>query len=242
MIKFTVVITIFLAGIVLSSQAQNIQATYAIERNMNVNTPVGLKIITLNLTGHYYKKNNKYIYWETADYLAKYPTGVITFFAGNTVTMTLNKDTVQTLYYHDYDSLIMKMGLLNRAQEPIITYTFEADRSRPWVYQNETKTINGMKCQLATDRDQWRVWFCPDIPVKTSIESSQGLPGLIIEADCLPTHTHYKLLSYDAPANINDDIFNPAVKQPIINGGHLPNIKANREKTKLEKQQELLKQ
>jgi len=242
--RFKITFFFLLALVNESSQAQNMQATYAIEKNVNINTTSGSKTISLNLTGHYYKENNRYIYWQSPDYLLKYPTGIISFSTDNSSnTYSLNTDTVQTLFYHDYDSLIVRQGLYSQYQRIITEYQFEAGRSQPWKYEKETKVINGLKCQLATDRDQWRVWFCADFPVKTSLRSLQGLPGLVVEADCLPTDEHFILLSYDVHPTIRESVFKPdLLKQPMAKGGMLKSIKPNPEKTKLEKQQELLKQ
>jgi len=223
------------------SLAQNISATYTIERNV----VVGSKTVTLNLQGYYYKKGNKYIYWERPLYLSKYPNGEITVVNGenNLTYYALNKDSIQMLFFHDYDSLITRQGLYNEYQRGITEYPFEADRSNEWIYEAKTKTINGLKCQLAINPGQWRVWFCVDMPTKTSLHSLQGLPGLVVEADCLPTNEHYSLINYDMSTPIKEGIFTPdAFKGHMDKGGLLKNISHQSKKTKAEKQQELLNQ
>jgi GLPGLI family protein len=241
MIHFKTILILCICLISVTAVGQNIIATYNIERNVTFNGHVA----TLSLKGHYYKKGNNYIYWETPLYLLKYPKGEIEI-ADDDRSITifrLNADTIQNLVYSDYDSLITRQGLSNQYENYITEFTFEENRSRPWIFETQTKVINGMKCQLAIDRDQWRVWFCPDIPVKTNLIDLPGLPGLIIEADWLPVNEHFSLLTYDMPSSVDEKIFMPAIfKQPMVKGGLLKSIKTPSTKTKLEKQQDLINQ
>ena len=243
MLKLKRVSVLFVLLINLGASAQNIKAVYRIDEEIIINGGNGNKSLSLSLTGHYYKSGNKYIYWESPDYLAKYPDGKVTISNDNVFNIyTVNADTIQKLYYHDYDSLIVRMGLFSEYQRPITEFRFEADASLPWVFETDTKVINGLKCQLATWSNQWRVWFCPDIPAKTSLHGLQGLPGLVVEADCPPTNAHYTLLNYDMPTMIQEAVFSPNVfNQPMVKGGLLKR-KAIPVKTKQEKQAELLKQ
>jgi len=224
----------------LTSAGQNIAATYVVEKTIDL----GKSIATLSITAHYYKKGNKYIYWEEPLYLSKYPKGEIEIAEGNNMTIfPLDTDNVQALVYYDYDSLITRQGLFNQYQHFLTEYPFEEKRTEPWIFETETKVINGMKCQLATDRHEWRVWFCPNITVKTSLVGLQGLPGMVIEAYCLPTNEHFTLSTYEMPATIDDKIFMPEIfKQPMVKGELLKSIKASSPKTKLEKQQDLINQ
>lgn len=226
------------------SIAQNITAKYNIQLTVNVPTGATKKDVVLPLTAYYYKKGNKYIYWEQPDYIAKYPKGEITYSEDNNYyKTTVNIDSIQMLFYHDYDSLITRQGLYTDRQRTITEHPFEASKTRPWKFETETKTINGLKCQLATDRDQWRVWFCPDMPVATSLRSLQGLPGLVVEAENIPLRSHYTLISYDMEGSIDDKIFKPKeFLKPMDKGPLLKSIGTPASKTKAEKQAELIKQ
>ena len=227
-----------------TSISQNISAKYSITENISFNLSGGEKIITVNLTGYFYKEANKYIYWEHPDYLLKYLKGKLSFNEDDKIYLYyLNTDTTQMLFYHDYDHNFVRMGLFNENQRTITEYPFVPDIADPWVYGTETKIIQGLKCQLAVFPSQWRVWFCPDIQARTSLRGLQGLPGMIVEADCIPTNEHFKLLDYDLGAKIDAKVFTPNVfNLPMDKGPLLKSIKPAEGKTKLEKRQELSNQ
>ncbi|MCC8408535.1 GLPGLI family protein [Mucilaginibacter sp. UR6-1] len=231
-------------------QAQNISARYTITKNVSITTGDKKKEVSLNLTGNYYRKGNRYIFWEQADYLSKYQQGTISVNIDNDYYIyNLNTDTIQALYYHDYDSLIVRYGLNtnvkqpNGLKQPMRENPFEKNYSLPWVISQETKIIKGFKCQKATDRDQWVVWFCPDIPADVSLHRLRGLPGLVVEAYSLPTNETFLLTDYKLTANIDDKVFaRNELKGPFKKGALLKSLKTTPEKTKAEKQQELLNQ
>lgn len=78
---------------------------------------------------------------------------------------------------------------------------------------------------------------------KASLRGSHGLPGLIVEADCLPLNEHFELLVYDLGAKVDPKVFTPDVfKKPMDTGPLLKSYKAADLKTKAEKLQELLNQ
>ncbi|MBC6113214.1 hypothetical protein H7U22_22645, partial [Pedobacter sp. CCM 8938] len=182
---------------------------------------------------------------ETPSYLKKYPMGEISVNTINGIeSFGLDKDTTQWLYYSDFDEMIIRAKVSNGATA-IHENSFELGYGLDWIYKPETKTINGLKCQLVTDEGcTWKIWFCSDIQVKQNLLRIQNLTGLVVEADFLPFNTHYKLLSYDTQSPIDDAVFEPnEFKQPFEKGPVLKSIYGKgRQKTKLENQQEILKQ
>ncbi len=54
-----------------------------------------------------------------------------------------------------------------------------------WDLAEDTKTILGYDCQMATGElhgRRWTVWFTPEVPVMNGPWKFSGLPGLILEA------------------------------------------------------------
>nr|WP_199083126.1 GLPGLI family protein [Pedobacter sp. ASV19] len=223
--------------------SQSLTANYNITKTIELKLAAGNKNITLEMNGFLYRQGNRYIYWEQPAYLKKYPNGSIDISIDNRIfSYALNTDSVQNLFYTDYDHHILRSGAMNPG-DLVNEFEFEDGYGENWEFKPETKLVNGLKCQLALDRDQWRVWFCPDIPARSGVFNVKGLPGLIVEADWLPMKAHYQLSSYDTQTTINDEIFAPKqFNETIIKGGRLKSFKPVNEKTKTEKRIELLKQ
>ena len=209
------------------------------------------KIATLSSTGFFFRKANKYIYFEKPNYLESYPDGYIrTEIAANHFhTMEFCMDSVQRLTYKDMDTLIkryrMDMSGKNNVKFNYLQY-FQPGFYN-WEFGNETKEIQGLKCQKATLKLngslQWIVWFCPDIPMQTGILNISDLPGLMVEGDNIPLKSHFVLSNYSTNSDFSNEIFWPAEfnqpfeKRPDLKKSAIPN-----EKTRIQKQAELFKQ
>jgi GLPGLI family protein len=228
-----------------SGFSQNLVAKYAITEKKEIDLDGKQKTFFIELTGHLYAKNGRYIYWESPDYLKKYPTAEINIeTAKGATTISLSKDTLQFLRYIDFNNLILKNKSSNTELDlndaPIDEWIIEKDYTLNWEYSDQTKNINGLKCQLAILKNQWKVWFCADIPSKLGVLNVIGLPGLVVEADNIPLDTHYKLLSYDNQTEVPDNVFELKQLKHTIKRGILKTIRT-KEKSKLEKEQDIIK-
>ena len=222
---------------------QNLIAKYQVTKTVSSGNSEGIKSFELPLSGLLYRKGSQYIYWEEPQYLNKYPKGIIDFNLGNEqVSLILSTDSVQSVFYTNFDNHIQRVAAINSS---VATYEneFDDDFALDWVYKQETKTIDGLKCQLAVNSNQWSVWFCADIPCRSGIFNIRGLPGLVVEADWLAAKAHYKLISYDTQSKVADDIFNLKIlKTNVVKGDRLKSNKLPREKTKEQKRLELINQ
>ncbi|MBC6108792.1 hypothetical protein H7U22_00005, partial [Pedobacter sp. CCM 8938] len=182
---------------------------------------------------------------ETPSYLKKYPMGEISVNTINGIeSFDLHKDTTQWLYYCDFDKMIIRAKVSSEAT-PIYENSFELGYGQEWIYKPETKTINSLKCQLAEDTaNQWKIWFCPDIQNSINLSGIFNLPGLVVQADFLPFNEHYQLISYDTQSAICDAVFEPKEFKQVKKDTRVLKSYHGKpgKKTKLEKQQEILKQ
>lgn len=217
---------------------QTLSATYAVTQDINVVLGGKEKSISLNLKGHFYLKGQRSIYWESPDYLSKYPKGqiVVPTKSGNEI-YALNTDTMQMLYYVDLNNLLMRVKPASGL--PVEEHKIEKERVLNWEYKSETKTVNGLKCQLATATDQWKVWFCPDIPSRTGLFNISGLPGLVVEAELIPLNAHYTLQSYDTQSDIPEYVFEPGEFRTLAKKESVKTTPEQKDKTK--KKQEIIK-
>lgn len=211
--KFIILSIIFSLPVYLFGQ--NVLLTYnvseRVERSGGVSDP-GLKL-TLKYTGYLYRKNNRYIYYEKPAFTQKVDGGsIVTAHKGNTTSMLeVNTDSLQYIVYGDYDSLLQRMSKLGYGGNYL--NKFERD-CMAWQLSPTIKTINGLRCQLAiySDQDtgieQWKVWFCADIPFDWGVFLSHGLPGMVVQADYFPLNKHYELQSQFMTA-IDDKHFWP---------------------------------
>lgn len=232
-------------------KAQNIVATYKVSQDIfgSWQQFEKKKIATLESKGFFYKKANEYLYFEKPSYLSQYPNGQIELKPFN-YNVQICMDSVQRLSYVNMDSLVRiyrahTVGTgkvdFNFKQRFPIDY-FE------WEFFNETKDVNGLKCQKAQLKIkgnlQWVVWFAPSIPTQAGIRNIIGLPGLVVSAEHIPINAKYELLSYTIGTEINDQIFEPKeFSQPYSN---MPDLKKgaglNGEKSKIQKQAEISNQ
>ncbi len=200
--------------------SQTFEAQYKVSEDIYMNLgDQGLKkALTLDYIGYFYRKGNRYIYFEKPNYLNTYPSGNFEFNTTehNVTSISLSMDSVQNLSSRDMDSLVFRMRP-NMSGKGQVTYNYMQKFDSnffQWDLLPETKIVNGLKCQKATltlrGKPQWSVWFTSDIPMQAGIDAIMGLPGLVVEADCIPLKKHYSLVKYSANTPLADGLFWPA--------------------------------
>lgn len=216
------IIFIVLAALLLPfySNSQTFEAQYKVSEDIYANLGnQGLKkALSLDYTGYFYRKGGRYIYFEKPNYLNTYPSGSFKFnTAEHSVTsIALSMDSIQNLSSRDMDSLVFRMRP-NMSGKGQVGYNYMQKFDSnffQWDLFPETKIVNGLKCQKATltlrGKPQWSVWFTSDIPMQAGIDAIMGLPGLVVEADCIPLNKHYSLVKYSANMPVADKVFWPA--------------------------------
>ncbi|WP_025146815.1 GLPGLI family protein [Pedobacter jeongneungensis] len=251
------IIFIVIAAVLLPfySISQTFEAQYKVSEDIYANLGNGelKKALTLDYTGYFYRKGGRYIYFEKPNYLNTYPSGKFEFNTSeySVFGISLAMDTLQSLSSRDMDSLIFRMRPhMSGKGQVSYNYMQKFDSNFfQWDLFPETKIVNGLKCQKATltlrGKPQWSVWFTSDIPMQAGIDAIMGLPGLVVEADCIPLKKHYSLVKYSANTPIADKVFWPAEFNQRFE--KLSDMKAAVpsgpvKKTKLEQQTELSNQ
>lgn len=213
----TILITVILSAFLFQSNAQKLQARYSVSREifMTVNNKA-TKVADAESSAFFYRDNNRYIYFEKPDYLQKYPDGLINVNSSDAVySYQLPVDTIQKLYFHDLDSLVVISRPLFSAKGKVdFNIKDKVGRVKFNIeYLDENKQINGLYCQKANlkigNNLQWIVWFAPSIPVDVGIYNIINLPGLVVEAEMIPLKTKYILQKYNTGAEIDEKIFHP---------------------------------
>lgn len=218
---------LFLNSLSTFGQSQNIKAVYKVTKIVYCTDINGNRkeVTSLQYTGFLYQKNNRTIYYQKPLYLKEYPDGNvhIAVNANYQMLIGLPMDTLQHVYYMDYDSLITR----SRTELPGATNK-EWNVKQPfkrggmtWKFFPDTKEVNGLKCQKATftaldGRLIYEVWFCSDIPVLAGPFTIRGLPGLGVQAVCPVLDETYTLESYNTNISPPDSILWPDVfNQPF---------------------------
>lgn len=209
-----------------SAIAQNISARYAVVETINAsgNSNLYNKTIQLNYEGFFYKSGGTYISYLKPLYLDKYPEGYVMLRTEtssgtmNANSYVLTMDTVQHINYVSMDSLIIRSRMNANSYKvnklPNTCRSFEIDYQQ-WKILPETKTIQGLRCQRAKRVDAsgkvyYDVWFCADLPTECNYNAIIGLPGLIVEGDCIPWNQHFSLMSYEWNNEVVAKVFWPA--------------------------------
>ncbi len=227
------------------SSSQNMVITYTVTKDYTL--PVENKTVTLNYTGYLYKKNNRYIYFEKPAYKQKIEDGKILLSDGggnNYSSLLVDTDSLQCIVYSNFDSLEQRMSKIDGTGRNFLN-NFEADWQK-WNLLPDTKQINGLHCQKATQTDgngvvDWEVWFCPDIPMRAGVQWLKNLPGLVVEAEMIPLQKHYSLVSHSTINEIPDTVFWPNEFNIPVTKGPVRKNTGVRKPTKAQRKSELLK-
>lgn len=200
-------------------QAQNLEATYKVYRDIYYSTENGQKklLATVDLMGFLYKKGETYISYCKPSYLKKYPLGNIDFQdnTGISNTVMLYKDTLQHLNYANFDSLISRTRTMSTIKKTENIFRNFSRGEFKWQILPETKIVNGLSCQKAilivkrTNSIGYLAWFCADVPVQMNPLGIKDIPGLIVELECPTLDSRWVLTSYNTEINIADSIIWP---------------------------------
>jgi GLPGLI family protein len=223
-------IAILIMSFVFNKQeiiAQNIYATYS--RKVKLVSVIEGKTVQTPLIEYkmhvFIKKLKVYAYVEPL-YLEKYPDGNMKYTVegiNQQVNNFLSIEPKQNLETIDYDSLIHRYFFHN----PPSTFNGKTAQCsgrreyfkfirpyQPWIFLDETKTIQGIECQHAklyssTNELICDAWFAPGIPIPGFVLGLTDLPGLLVECYLPGISTNLSLLSYNTQVNIPDETFWP---------------------------------
>lgn len=201
----------------ISGMSQTLEAKYKVTRRIPLTEKSGkVTHYSFDYTGFLYRKGSSYISFVKPLYLDVYPTGVKeVFYAENQkIPLSLLMDTIQTLNYISFDSLVWRYRLDRTGRVDFNHMRKFEPGIRAWNFLPDTKEVNGLNCQKATLYSSgllaYEVWFCPDIPMQAGPHHLIDLPGLIVELESYFTKTTWVLESYTADIDIADNIFWPA--------------------------------
>lgn len=244
---------IFFSGIVFCCKSQYAEARYRVIQQIPYTDPTGKQTdLPFEYTGLLYKNGNQYISFKKPLYLHKYPSGRIDFVYSerHTSSVSIMMDTVQSLHYIHFDSLVWRYRNDRSGQNNVnFNYVrkFETD-AKQWEILPETKEINGLKCQKAIlktldGRLVHEVWFCPDIPMLAGPLAIFNLPGLVVDMKSLLSNERWVLENFTADAVIPAGMFWPGeFNQPFRELTTLKRPVSTPQTTKLEKIKEILDQ
>jgi GLPGLI family protein len=197
----------------VQSMAQTLEAQYTVTRQYDMQIAGNkTKPVNIEFIGHFYRSKNHYIYFDTPNFLKIYPDGVIKV---DNYSMSVSADSIQSLSYHDLDSAV-RIYRRDMPGKGKVNFNIKDRIGRiKWKidYLDETKEINGLLCQKAnlsiSGYPQWVVWFAPSIPMDVGIVNIRELPGLVVEAEMIPTRTKYVLQKYVINGVIDEKVFHP---------------------------------
>lgn len=210
------IITIYLLlfCIIKITNAQEISAKYLVSKSIDLigEEPNNKKVVQLDFDGFLFKKGSIYISYLKPLYLNKYPDGFISSNNSDNNSGTIIwMDSIQLIKYIAIDSLVMRYRSNRLPPEAKIfsnTYRNFDLNYQKWELILEEKNIEGLKCQRAKCFNsmgllQYDVWFCPDIPIEVNFDGIIGLPGLVIEGECIPLKMKFDLQNYELNAKVS---------------------------------------
>lgn len=206
--------------------AQTFEARYAVSKDILTTDSYGAtkKVATLNYEGFFYNKKDEYIFFKKPLYLKEFYEGNIQIQESDNVISSINlcMDTIQGIYYLNLDSSIMRFRMdvpTGKIEKQGSNYGINVVRTikpsnQKWIILDDVKQVNGLRCQRAkklssSGNPMREIWFCPDIPMIGGICGLSELPGLIVEAECIPWNEKYILERYETSPQLSDGIFWP---------------------------------
>lgn len=146
---FTMII--FLASHAGMAQINTLHATYEVTKIFELINSTQKNLI-LNYKGSYYQKANKSISFLEPQFLEQYPTGQIQLTSTNSSGQQFGicADTVQAICLTHHDSLLFRVQInypgVGKYANNYFTYDKDAYE---WKILDETREIDGLKCQRA---------------------------------------------------------------------------------------------
>lgn len=174
-------------------------------------------IVSLEFSGVFKKKGNRYFCFTQPLYLDKYPEGYVEYRLpdGFTSRYHLAMDSVNYMQYADMDSMIIRYhrpsGFPGAAGTNTY-FTFEAG-CRVWTITGETRNINGLLCQKATTPGRTsanEIWFATDVEAAIGPQGLLEVPGLVVEASFPDIHETWSLREFTTDVPLADSEFWPA--------------------------------
>jgi len=195
------------------SYSQNLTATYSIKREIT-GLPEDISVEPLNLTGLYYKKGNRIISYQKADYLKTYPENRIII---KDYSILIYTDSIQNYYAADLDSLVMRYRYSQMTGENQKNYFRHFEMNfRKWEITNDSAYMSGLPCKKAilyyfgSNKTKYcEIWFYDGIEMPIGVLNLINVPGLIVKAYFYGTHETYDLIDYNTEADIPGAVFWP---------------------------------
>jgi len=206
----TIIIFITILNWGFTAESQTVSAQYEIKRTRKAATSDNPEaLMTLNLTGYYYRNGSNSIFFCRPDYLKNYPDAI--YQPGN---MSLLNDSLQNITYANLDSLLIRyrVGASNGLSSNVM-YNYAPDY-RSWEIYDTVRIINGLPCKYATTKSRsgdilCEIWFYPEIEMPVSINTLINVPGLIVEGTYFNTQETFKLAHFDLDVPFSQDVFWP---------------------------------
>lgn len=110
-------------------------------------------------------------------------------------------DNIGLIVYSDFAQGKMTERNMIQGRAFVISDTL---RNIKWTLENETKEIEGIKCQKARGTvhgREYEAWFAGSIPLSFGPWKLQGLPGLIMQAHSADGEITFEVKSFKLPSN-----------------------------------------
>jgi len=120
-----------------------------------------------------------------------------------------------TVFYSDFVQGLTVQQMPLRGRWFIISDTL---RTPAWIILDDTKEINGMKCQKAKATvygREYEAWFSADIPLPYGPWKLHGLPGLILEARSTDGEVSFEMQEIHPALDTGHEITPPSKGQKI---------------------------
>jgi len=123
--------------------------------------------------------------------------------------------SVRTVFYSDFTNGRTVQWASIQSRSFIISDTL---RTPEWTLLDDTKEINGMKCQKAkatVHGREYEAWFSSDLPIPYGPWKLHGLPGLILEAHSTDGAIDFELEENHSVLDAPQEIASPSKGEKI---------------------------